>query len=597
MKSLMKLHECLLQDLSRLCCVSTQRDLQTIALRTKNEGMSFLTITLPTFSKAFERGLEKGSVDPTDFPGFHPRKSGRLPAFLQGFVSRVFDPWSGVLLEHPCPHSIFAVRQICLAYKKYKAACSPKRERKAFEDFVLVDHEVEMHSRTISEHQLEGFVRASRTLFGPILSGLEEELDDPDFIVPRHGPGATADRIVANAKYDRLVWTKRLQQYFPFAKFLLTERDTRLSEVPTWSPRDEIPVRVISVPKTLKTPRIIAVEPTAMQYVQQGILEKLVPLLESYSMYDSLGFTDQGPNKELARRSSIDQAFATLDLSEASDRVSNLLVQHLLTPFPRLQKRVDACRSRYADVPGHGVLHLAKFASMGSALCFPIEAMVFLTICFIAYTKAKGSANFGDRKAFLKSVRIYGDDIIVPTDMAHAVSSELSDFGLKVNQHKSFWNGKFRESCGGDYYSGYDVKPRYIKSDIPRKLTDVEEMVSTVALRNLLYKEGLWITTAYLDQQLEKIAPFPIVGDESPTLGRHSFLEACAERISDDLHRPEVRGMVLVQKPRSSPLSGEGALMKFFLKRGIMPYFAKDHLQHSGRPQSAYIKLRWSSMI
>jgi hypothetical protein len=204
-------------------------------------------------------------------------------------------------------------------------------------------------------------------------------------IMPKHGPGATADRLSGNRKYGQVQWPLRLESLFPAIEFIIAGWDyQRLSDVNFVEPGAELPVRVITVPKTLKTPRIIAIEPTAMQYVQQALLEMF---LEEYVKDDILtsflGFDDQVPNQQLARKGSIDGSLATLDLSEASDRVSNQLVRTMLARFPHFAEGVDACRSRKADVPGHGVIRLAKFASMGSALCFPMEAMVFLTVIFL----------------------------------------------------------------------------------------------------------------------------------------------------------------------------------------------------------------------
>lgn len=612
MKSLMKLQWFLLKDMGKMCRVSTLRDWKTISDRVKTEGLSFLTITLPTFSKDFEKSLEEGRISDRAFLAFKTQKGQRLPAFLQGFVSLVFDPWTGVLLDDPDPNAIFCIRQLTLGYKKYRADCTPKRRQAAMDQFVFTDLEVETTDAQLPEHKLSAAKHCFQRLFERVLRPLELALvSSPLVVVPRHGPGATAERILSNRKYDALGWTDRLGNLFPASEFLalpsrgpFRSADGRFCSrtydrrIISRSPRNELPVRVISVPKTLKTPRVIGIEPICMQFVQQGLLELLAPALEHPIMFGAIGISDQTPNKSLARQSSIDKSLATLDLSEASDRVSSSLVFELLAPYPVFRSMVFAARSTHADVPGYGVKHLAKFASMGSALCFPIEAMVFLTIISLGKALHEGTNDFGDRKVFLKSVRVYGDDIIVPVDMAQSVISELEAFGLKVNRNKSFLFGNFRESCGGDYYNGVDVKPIYIKTDIPRSQHCTEEMVSTVSLRNLLYRAGLWEATSYLDREIERIAPFPLVGDNSPVLGRHTFLKdnIRGERICADLHRPIVKGMILKQKAGVSPLDGEGALLKFFLKRGLDPIFSKDHLQRSGRPESADIRLRWASV-
>lgn len=597
MKSLMQLLTSLTQDLGKACRVSTSRDCKTILDRVEQEGMSFLTITLPTFSKAFESALDNGYIS-SDFVGFKKAKRNwRIPAFLQEFSKLVFDPETGVLLDHPDPTAIYAIRQITLAMKKYRSACTPKRERKAMEQFVLTDLEVASFDAERPDHVVDEFARCASYLFGPVLTDLEMLLrTDPDAIVPRHGPGATANRIKANAKYDSLVWTNRLQKYFPASKFLVPNEgfSKRLSEVYFQSPRNETPVRVVSVPKTLKTPRIIGIEPVHMQYVQQGLLERLAFSLQRRAMLDSIGIRDQSPNQALARSSSKDQRFATLDLSEASDRVSNQLAQALFRSFPILGGMVQSCRSTHADVPGHGVIHLSKFASMGSALCFPIEAMVFLTIAYMGSRGREYAGSLGGRKSFLRNVRVYGDDIIVPRDMAQSVSSELEAFGLKVNRSKSFWTGKFRESCGGDFYDGVAVKPLYIKTKLPRARQHVEEIECTSAFRNHAYLAGLHGVVAFIDSRMERVAPYPFVSDKSPVIGRLGE-GTSRRRLCPKTHAVQVRGLIPRRKPPLSRLDDAGALLKFFLKRGFNPIFAEDHLSNAGRPKSADMRLGWGA--
>lgn len=598
MKSLMQLMRFLLEDSSRRCQLSTRRDLQTIQTRTASEGLSFLTITLPNFCKDFENCLDQKVVSKHHFCGF--RRRGGLPVFLQGFLSLIFCPISGKLLHNPSIDAILCVRQICLAFKKYSSPCTKYRVKRAIEDYVITDIGVALFEGMLPDHRLEEFQAAFVYLFQPILNRIERDLrrTNGTIIVPKHGPGTTADGTISNAKFDNRLWTARLQSVLDYKDFIIPN-DSFLNpelQVFQYQPGSEPPVRVVTVPKTLKTPRIIAIEPVHMQYVQQGLLEILVPALESTKLFNALGFSDQSENQNRARLGSSSGTLATIDLSEASDRVSNLLVKSAFSAWPYLSDIIQACRSTHADVPGFGIQPISKFASMGSALCFPIEAMVFLTVTFLGWQAQHNLPWRGKtRQSFLSSVRIYGDDIIIPVDSVESVVQELSNFNLKVNQHKSFWTGKFRESCGGDFYDGVSVKPVYIKSIIPTSLRHVDETIHTVATRNLLYKAGFWRTCQYIDSMIERFAPFPIVSESSPCIGRESFLPPVGERICPTLHRPLVRAIVRRSLKPLSPITGTGALMKFFLKRGSKPIFSKDHLNRDGRPRIAALHLRWSS--
>jgi hypothetical protein len=40
----------------------------------------------------------------------------------------------------------------------------------------------------------------------------------------------------------------------------------------------------------------------------------------------------------------------------------------------------------------------------------------------------------------------------------------LEALGFQINQHKSFFEGPFRESCGKDFFRGFSVRPVYLKT-------------------------------------------------------------------------------------------------------------------------------------
>lgn len=362
--------------------------------------------------------------------------------------------------------------------------------------------------------------------------------------------------------------------------------------------------------------------------MQQGVLALLK---QGFRTDDNarnfVRFERQEPNQVLAKVGSLTGELATLDLSEASDRVSNQHVRALLARHPLLAEAVDATRSRKADLPVSGQLktvRLAKFASMGSALCFPFEALVFTTVVFLGIERQLNRPlTDKDVKSMYGKVRVYGDDIVVPVEYVTSVVRELEAFGFRVNAHKSFWTGKFRESCGRDYYDGRDVSIVRVRSLLPSNRRDVEQIVSTVSLRNQLFHAGLETATDYLDRLVEGIIPFPQVhwayakdlpleppnGDSSrqttfaahnglrviqssPVLGRHEWGPSQATHHDPHLHRPLVRGAVIEAKSPINSIDDYGALMKWFLIRGEHPVEDKDHLQRSGRPDSVRIKIR-----
>lgn len=586
------------------CCTTATRDSKTVSDRVEHEGFSFLTITLPSFCKDFEKSLSQGGIDDTSFAGFSRR--GGTPEFLRGFLHLVFGSSSGLLLDNPNIEAIRSIRQLTLMFGKVKLMCSDERIASSFAGFVECESELKERDREFSlvsndpSHprvkNTRQFERIASLLFAEVFSKVDRDIAFGN-ILPKHGPGATADKLSSNGKLFRMHWTTRLERIFPARDYIIPNERffETLDRVEFREPGNELPVKVIHVPKTLKTPRIIAIEPACMQYMQQGILESFREALEGSYLNGFIGVDSQVPNQELARLGSLNGTLATLDLSEASDRVSNQHVRSLLRNHPWFFRGVDACRSRKADVPGHGVIRLAKFASMGSALTFPMEAAVFLTAVFCGIERdLNKSLNRSIVKQYLGRVRIYGDDIIIPIDHVQSVMASLESFGFKVNTAKSFWNGKFRESCGKEYYDGHDVTVCRVRTMLPDNRQHAQQIIGTSDLRNRLYCAGHWKAASTLDKWLDRIISVrPNVELTSAALGRYSFLGYSKDRENSDLHRPEVRAYGVRAIIPADPVDDYGALLKYFLRRGDLPSPDESHLRRAGRPFDVGIKQGW----
>ncbi|DAD51480.1 RNA-directed RNA polymerase [ssRNA phage Esthiorhiza.3_7] len=603
MKSLIDLWCNSAEELAEWCHTCTTLDIKTVKRRIKHEGFSFLTITLPDFGKEFEKALDQGYVDLRDFRSFKFTRKGpnpyMVPVFLQGFMRQVFDEVSGQLLPQADIDCIFAIRQLTNLFAKIELPCSNSRVVRAMQAYVDCEKELEAWESTVPQELLQSFHRTSRLLFADVCNSVDSDVYT-GAIQPAHGPGSTADGLVGNNKFRMPQWTQRLESIFPYGEFCLPSwRYWYLQDqIEFLEPGDEMPVKVISVPKTLKSPRVIAMEPSYMQYMQQGILRRLVLELEDPEELCSnfLGFTDQVPNRDLAREGSLTGQLATLDLKEASDRVPYLLVKLILENSPWLAAAVDATRSSRAEISELGLCipNLRKFASMGSALCFPFEAMVFLIIVLMGVSNARGRPL---TRSFLNElrgkVRVYGDDIIVPTDCVLSVIDHLEAFGFKVNDRKSFWNGKFRESCGGDFFSGEDVTPVRLKKEFPQSRKDGTKVKALVEFRNRLYLRGMWKTASWLDEQISDLLKghYPIVEPTSPAIGRRSFLPYVTERMDDEKQAPRVRAYTLRPVIKGPRIDDVPALLKCLAS----PVIQEDpqHLERSGRPVVVGTKLRW----
>jgi hypothetical protein len=612
--------------------VSDLRDLETIKSRVKSEGISFLTITLPQFCNDFERSLQNGVIDSKAFRSF--RKTQAIPSFLKGMLSQLFNQETGRIYDEKDPFTgpapsdgptiVEAVRQICLAFKKVEIPCTPERTIKALDAFIAIEQSFS-DFRLQPTEQVE-FQLVSSMLWAPVISRF-----DFDDIEPKHGPGATAEGISGNQKFRWQSWYDRLEPYFPLLgtgyPLGAGPESEELESVSIVPMEHELPVKVTPVPKTLKSPRIIAIEPCCMQYAQQGIRDWLYNQLESYRLTKGhVNFRDQSINQRLAISASSTGRFATIDLSDASDRVPRELALEMFSSHPDLQAAVDACRSYSAELPdGRIVSPLRKFASMGSALCFPVEAMYFYTICVVALLKAQ-NLPATPRNIFRVSrgVYVYGDDIIVPSAHATVVIDHLQKYNCKVNSNKTFTSGSFRESCGIDAYCGESVTPTYLRHMRPYDKRQSREIVSWVATSNLFYKRGYWRTARLMRKIIDRlVGPLPYVSETSPALGYTSFLGyRSASRWNNTLHRLEIRAYVPSPVYRTGVLEGYSALskslkdmrdnIKHILREGSYehwsrwydgsshgPSYPKDpmHLERYARHGAVALQRRWTAAL
>lgn len=156
----------------------------------------------------------------------------------------------------------------------------------------------------------------------------------------------------------------------------------------------------------------------------------------------------QEQHRDLARIASIDQRFVTCDQSSASDNITGWLLELLLPKS--WYREFDLGRVPYIRMPNGELVKARSFCTMGIGYTFPLQTLVF-------YVLAKAiSASMFDGTDF---VSCYGDDLIISARLWPFIKEIFPKFGLLINAEKSFSSGFFRESCGGDYYRGVDVRP------------------------------------------------------------------------------------------------------------------------------------------
>jgi len=218
------------------------------------------------------------------------------------------------------------------------------------------------------------------------------------------------------------------------------------------------------VAKTAEIDRIILKEPELNGYLQKGIGRELRELLRlPLHNTDGVDLDYSGAvNSDLAQYGSETGRVATVDGERASDSLSIALYEFL---FPEAWfELLFMARSPFAVVEG-SLKRLEMMSGMGNGYTFEAESIIFYAIGLACAERS--ALPFAERV-----VSIHGDDLIVPADVREEVLLAYQAAGVVVNVEKSFFDGPFRESCGGHFWNGFDVKPFYLKKQDGRSRGD-----------------------------------------------------------------------------------------------------------------------------
>jgi len=227
-------------------------------------------------------------------------------------------------------------------------------------------------------------------------------------------------------------------------------------------------LKLVLVPKTFKSLRAIMPNTTIGSYMTYGLGEMLRKRLKRVG-YDIR--TLQTRHRVLARQGSVHNLTATVDLSSASDSISVHLVDLL---FPSDWRDIlHKSRIGRVELPDGRRVESETFSTMGVGYTFPLQTLVFLAVL-----KSVEALLFASNDK--RTISVYGDDMIFFTRQHKWSVYYLEQLGFVVNIDKSFHDGPFRESCGGDYYRGVDVRPFQPQND--------QALVSPKGYEAVLYK-------------------------------------------------------------------------------------------------------------
>lgn len=455
------------------------RDVHTIEHRLSAEGESFLTKTLPSFGKSIDLALQ--GATPLATPLFKKRRRrAALPAFLQALTKRVFTD-DGWVRSNPCLPSIALLRQLCYWCKKLEKGYSDESLQKATQEFVDIDNSLAGCSNDY--RAAEPLLAVARAVVWWVF----RDIGPCHHHNPSHGPGAVASGANCVEKRALSVSYTDVERVFRPIPWFRSLRDSS-EDIGTVLNREKKPYglsRTEFVPKDSSGPRTIGLEPPEYMWVQQAVKAWMYEHIEQRSIAKGqVNFTNQSVNRELARNWS---DFETLDMSKASDRNSYVLVKTLFEGT-RLWPYLDASRTPGTVLPDGTTLFYRKFAPMGSAVCFPVQACVYYALAVAALHLAGMPILLAYRKVY-----VYGDDLVVPHGSFSTLRPAFEAVGLKFNPDKCCTNGRFRESCGLDAYDGCDVTPVRLRMAYPQRPSDVLRLVEH---SNALYEAGYRVASA-----------------------------------------------------------------------------------------------------
>lgn len=488
--------------------------------RIRFEGYKFLTVTLPSLSKAVLRSLELGYFErPLGF-----QWKGKSLAIFSRFLNKIFDRKTGAVLENVDPLAVYSLRQVCeycykLALPFDEAQVSEYTDNFVETDLSVPDSEYDYAYVDQLRKDFETFFpQLARATVDDILSKYR----------PRSGPGTFSGAEPG--------WYMRKEFDYDvdpsFAHLAWASRPTRSSPMPRVA-SDPSVAELLFVPKDSRGPRVIIREPYSRLRYQLAFNSFLAKGLEKATR-NRVNFQDQQVNRRLAESSSSAGDYATLDLKEASDRVSYTIMKHIFRNSPGLLHFLLR-RTTHVVLPNGNLHYMRKLSGMGSGYTFPsMSLLIYLTVVRTISTRTGIPY-----KEVSRDVYVYGDDLIVRGRFVASAADALQRVGLMLNTEKSYYRGRFRESCGGDYYDGQDVTPirlrlsgsKFRQASTSSKTSKICSPAFSNAVVQLerhareCVRAGLLHLSESYYRILERhLGRLPDVAGDSPVLGRYSIL-------------------------------------------------------------------------
>lgn len=473
-----------------------EKDLTFLYESIEKEGTGFIYLTLPQLGRAVDQGLVTGTF--TCPSNFRLKGKTKLPLFLNTVFKKVFGN-DGVLLCNPHIESMRFLRQFLLFDGKVEKPPTKEQEVLAIQGFKQRQATLRKVKLDVSNPVLE----LAQCYLTRVLSKLS--LDD---IIPGHGPGAVAESYKRDTRWEWKSWPSQAERFYPFVPYGCPSPSLALGMCTGVRLEREPQTRCVLVPKDFRGPRLISAESASTQYLQQGQMKALMQYVDHHPILGrSIQFRDQSRNQERAYWACDGQS-VTLDLSDASDTVSVPLVWYLFSGVPSIRRRLMATRSSCMRMPDGTLQKIVAFAPMGSAVCFPVETLVFwsLAIGSLALTRLTRPAYRGasldkrvdgSLKELSSIVGVFGDDIVIPSDAYETLVATLLQVGCRPNMSKTCYATPFRESCGAEWFNKHDVTLIRNRKILYENIDKISNQTSMLELQRRFYVRGSYHTAEY----------------------------------------------------------------------------------------------------
>lgn len=451
---------CLLKDIKNNLPPGLYRDaelnldIKTVKTRFACEGLKFATLTLPMLSAGLFGFLENGHVS---YPSFKLLKDTVHPVFLQGLFRLACSEgeYQGEAIKY--------IYQISVMFKKLKGPYLDSVLVKQLDDFVAVDEE--LRDIDFTDELRLPIMQQVRAEIYQLFLGFNLDLKK---VKPRPGPGATNKPVAKHMRYRPHTLYTQIEKVLPYVDWFMVNpydlvHQTKLFRDVYINPVESQRARLKYVFKTFGKARGICIEENEPQFLQQAVKAGLYDWIENSPItLGRIDFKDQSINANLALKASEDLEDATIDCSEASDRVAREAISWSFQDT-EIHDVLMALSTKWIDFPKElsgkrSAIKCAKYAPMGSGLCFPIETVWHWALIRALIVLSQYPDEYKER------VYVYGDDIIVPSEIAEMVYTYFPLFGMKINVEKSYYKSHFRESCGIHAYNGKNITPVFIKN-------------------------------------------------------------------------------------------------------------------------------------